>query len=70
MTSLWVAAGPQSNITKSSPTRTRWELPNRVGVGVGVPAPRVTISAAIQVLPDFGQDQVGMFHWDEVGTAG
>ena len=37
LTSLWVAAGPQSNISSCSPSLSTWELPKRVGVGVGVP---------------------------------
>ena len=39
LTSLWVAAGPQSNMIFSPSTSRTNAEPNRVGVGVGVPAP-------------------------------
>ena len=40
-TSLWVAAGPQSNMIFSPSTSATYAEPKRVGVGVGVPAPRM-----------------------------
>ena len=44
-------AGPQSNISNSSPTLRTWELPNRSAVGVGVPPPRTNMSAIDSILP-------------------
>src|SRR5262245_14653391 len=46
-TSFRVAAGPQSNIRYSSPTFTAKADPQRSGVGVGVPAPRMNTWATI-----------------------
>ena len=40
-TSLWVVAGPQSNMIFSPSMSATYAEPKRVGVGVGVPAPRM-----------------------------
>jgi len=41
LTSLCVAAGPQSNMRRSAPSSTTCAEPYRSGVGVGVPAPKM-----------------------------
>src|SRR6266498_5822038 len=41
LTSFHVAAGPQSNMRYSPPISTAYADPQRCGVGVGVPAPRM-----------------------------
>ena len=47
LTSLWVAAGPQSIIIWVLSSWATKAEPNLVGVGVGVPAPRMCIRAIV-----------------------
>jgi len=59
LTSLCVAAGPQSIINCWSPTSMAKDEPNRVGVGVGVPAPRTCIFVISLVSPpDFRDSKI------------
>ena len=50
LTSLCVAAGPQSTIICSSPISSANADPNRAGVGVGVPAPSTCIVVGLSVI--------------------
>lgn len=50
LTSLWVAAGPQSTMSCSSPIWRAKAVPKRVGVGVGVPAPRTWMVVGLVVM--------------------